>query len=264
MTEPLTCYLVDDELHAHHILSKFISRVSYLRLLGQSVDPFEGLEQIQELKPDILFLDVEMPDMSGVALLKMLPMPHPVVVMVTASPHHAAETYNFESVTHYLLKPVGYDKFMEAINRVTKRLGYTAHSPATDTARPTVTGEPAPLPAGQPTSIDPRERVPYFLIKEDKKLIRVAPEDIVFVEGMKDYLKLHLTTRMLVTHMTMSKMEEMLAPSQFLRINRSYIVRRQAIREIDGNLITTLDGKKVPIGVTYREAVMKELKKNMI
>ncbi len=257
MTEPFTCYLVDDELPAHLVLSKFISRLPYLRLLGQSVDPFEGLEQVQTLKPDVLFLDVEMPDLSGVAFLKSLPLPHPLVVMVTASPQYAADTYNFEAVTHYLLKPVGYDKFTEAISRITKRLGYIPSSAVPSASTIGTVAAPAPL-------TDPREKVPYFLIKEDKKLIRVAPEDIVFVEGMKDYLKLHLTTRVLVTHMTMSKLEEMLPPSQFLRINRSYIVRRQAIKEIDGNMITTLDGKKVTIGVTYREAVMKELKKNMI
>ncbi|MBO0938943.1 response regulator transcription factor [Fibrella sp. HMF5335] len=257
MHEPLTCYLVDDEPPAHHILSKFIGRVPYLKLLGQSLDPFEGLEQVQTLKPDVLFLDVEMPDLSGVAFLKTMPLPHPVVVMVTASPQFAAETYNFESVTHYLLKPVGFDKFTEAVNRITKRLGY---APDGAGAEPPTSNNPVQPQA----AVDPREKVPYFLVKEDKKLIRVAPEDIVFAEGMKDYLKLHLTTRTLVTHMTMTKLEDMLPPTQFLRVSRSYIVRRQAIKEIDGNQITTLDGRKLGIGVTYRDAVMKELKKNMI
>lgn len=257
MKDTLTCYLVDDESPAHVIMSKYISRVPYLALLGQTYDPFEGLEQVQQLKPDILFLDVEMPYMTGVEFLKSLPQPHPLVIMVTASPQFAAETYNFEAVTHYLLKPAGFDKFLEAINRVTKRLGFAVDPNAPAPTRPTARLQTEP-------PIDPRETIPYFLIKEDKKLIRVAPEDIVFAEGMKDYLKLHLTTRALVTHMTMSKLEEMLPPSQFLRINRSYIIRRQAIKEIDGNQITTLDGKKVAIGVTYRDRVMEELKKNMI
>jgi two-component system LytT family response regulator len=257
MNSTLTCYLVDDESPAHVILSKYISRVPYLTLIGQNYDPFDGLEQVSKLKPDILFLDVEMPYMTGVEFLKSLPQPHPVVVMVTASPQFAADTYNFEAVTHYLLKPVGFDKFLEAINRVTKRLGFDIDPTIPTPTRPSTPVQPE-------TQADPREKIPYFLIKEDKKLIRVAPEDIVFAEGMKDYLKLHLTTRVLITHMTMSKLEEMLPPSQFLRINRSYIIRRQAIKEIDGNQITTLDGKKVVIGVTYRDRIMEELKKNMI
>lgn len=257
MKETLTCYLIDDESPAHVIMSKYISRVPYLALLGQTYDPFEGLAQVQMQKPDILFLDVEMPYMTGVEFLKALPLPHPVVVMVTASPQFAAETYNFDSVTHYLLKPVGFDKFLEAINRVTKRLGFAIDPEAPIPTKP-------PIRTQTDSSADSRDKIPYFLIKEDKKLIRVAPEDIVFAEGMKDYLKLHLTTRVLITHLTMSKLEEMLPPAQFLRVNRSYLIRRQAIKEIDGNLITTLDGKKVPIGVTYRERVMDELKKNMI
>lgn len=257
MNERLTCYLVDDEPPAHYIMSKYIERVPYLNLLGQSLDPFEGLERVQEFKPDILFLDVEMPYMTGVEFLKSLPLPHPMVIMVTASPQFAADTYQFESVTHYLLKPAGFDKFLDAVNRVTKRLGFEP-----DPNAPTPTRPPARNQSREP--VDPRERIPYFLIKEDKKLVRVAPDDIVFAEGMKDYLKLHLTTRTVVTHMTMSKLEEMLPPSQFLRVNRSFIVRRQSIKEIDGNQITTLDGRKVTIGVTYREAVMNELKKNMM
>lgn len=258
MNSSLSCYLLDDESPAHIILSKYISRIPYLTLAGQSYDPFEGLDQVQALKPDVLFLDVEMPFMTGVEFLKALPQPHPVVVMVTASPQFAADTYNFDAVTHYLLKPVGFDKFLEAVNRVTKRLGFQI-----DPNAPVPTRPPIRTPTANPP-VDSRETVPYFLIKEDKKLIRVAPEDIVFAEGMKDYLKLHLTTRVLITHMTMSKLEEMLPPSQFLRINRSYLIRRQAIREIDGNQITTLDGKKVTIGVTYRDRVMDELKKNMM
>ncbi|WP_338870776.1 LytTR family DNA-binding domain-containing protein [Spirosoma sp. SC4-14] len=257
MSESLTCYLIDDESPAHVIMSKYISRVPYLTFLGKSYDPFEGLEKVQALRPDILFLDVEMPYMTGVEFLKSLPLPHPLVIMVTASPQFAAETYNFDSVTHYLLKPVGFDKFLDAINRVTKRLGFAIDPEAPVPTKPQIRSQTEP-------AVDPREKIPYFLIKEDKKLIRVAPEDIVFAEGMKDYLKLHLTSRVLITHMTMSKLEEMLPPSQFLRINRSYLIRRQAIKEIDGNLITTLDGKKVAIGVTYRERVMEELKKNMI
>ncbi|MEZ0541523.1 LytR/AlgR family response regulator transcription factor [Fibrella arboris] len=245
MSEPIRCYLLDDDQPAHVVLSKFISRLPYLQLIGQNVDPFEGLEEVQTLAPDVLFLDVDMPDLGGIAFLKSLPQPHPVVVMVTALPQYAAETYNFESVAHYLLKPVGYDKFLEAISRVTKRLGY--------------------MPDGsKSTAVAPREEKPYFLVKEDKRLIRVTPEDIVFVEGMKDYLKLHLRSRTLIAHMTMNKLESRLPASQFLRVNRSYIVRRQAIDEIDGNQITTIGGGKIPIGVTYREAVMNELKKNMI
>ncbi|AQG80156.1 LytR/AlgR family response regulator transcription factor [Spirosoma montaniterrae] len=258
MNETLTCYLIDDEGAAHHIMTKYIERVPYLRLLGKSTDPFDGLDKVQELKPDVLFLDVEMPYLSGVEFLRSLPLPHPAVIMVTASPEFAAETYNFDAVTHYLLKPAGFDKFLEAINRVAKRLNFVA-----DPNAPVLT-RPATRPQSDELA-DPRERVPYFLIKADKKLVRVAPDDIVFAEGMKDYVRLQLNDQLLITHMTMSRLEEMLPPSKFLRVHRSFIVRRQAIKEIDGNLIKTIDGqKRVQIGVTYRDAVMEELRKNLL
>ncbi|OIN55462.1 LytR/AlgR family response regulator transcription factor [Arsenicibacter rosenii] len=258
MSEKLTCYLIDDEGAAHHIMSKYIERVPYLHLLGKNTDPFDGLDKVQEYRPDILFLDVEMPYMTGVEFLRSLPQPHPEVIMVTASPQFAAETYSFESVAHYLLKPVGFDKFLEAINRVTKRLGFSVDPTASIPTRPLAK-------RSLQEKIDPRENVPYFLIKTDKKLVRVAPADILFAEGMKDYIRLQLADQLLIAHMTMTKMEEMLPPSQFLRVHRSFIVRMEAIKEIDGNMITTLDGqKRVQIGVTYRETVLEKLKRNMV
>lgn len=257
MNETLSCYLIDDETPAHVIMSKYIERVPYLRLLGQTFDPFDGLDEVTSLRPDILFLDIEMPDMSGIAFLKSLPLPHPVVIMVTGSPQFAAETYNFESVTHYLSKPVGFDKFLEAVGRATKRLGFDIDPNAPLPTRPPARNQTDPV-------TDVRETFSSFIVKVDKKLITVMPEDILYVEGMKDYLKIHLSDRMLVTHITMTRIEEMLPPSQFLRVHRSFIVRRQAIKEIDGNVITVTGGRKLDIGVTYRQRVMDDLNKNLL
>lgn len=257
MNETLTCYLLDDESPAHIIFSKYIGRVPYLTLLGHNTDPFDGLEQVKALRPDILFLDVEMPDMNGIEFLKSLPQPHPVVIMVTGSPQFAADTYNFESVTHYLAKPVGFSKFMEAIDRATKRLGFQVNPDAPLPTRPPARNQTDPV-------TDIRETFSSFIVKVDKKLVTVVPENILYVEGMKDYLKIHLLDRMLVTHITMTRIEEMLPPSQFLRVHRSFIVRRQAIKEIDGNVITVTDGRKLDIGVTYRQRVMDDLNKNLL
>ena len=255
MKEPLTCYLIDDQTPNHVIFTKYIEQVPYLTLLGHSLDPFEGLDRVQALQPDVLFLDIEMPGMTGLQLLNALPPPHPAVVMVTASPQFAAVTYEIDSVVHYLHKPVGFDKFMDAVRRVTKRLGFETDPNAPAPTRP---------PVQPPPPVDPREKVPYFLLKEDKKIHRVAPQDILYAEGMKDYIKFHLPKQVLVIHMTMSRLEEMLAPAHFLRINRSFIVRLGAIKEIDGNQITLIDGDKLSIGVTYRDGVMAVLKKYML
>ena len=139
---------------------------------------------------------------------------------------------------------------MRAINKATGNRSFSQEAPTP--APPIVAPSPEPAP----------EHTDFILIKEDKKLMKVVPEEIVFIEGMKDYLKIHLPGRVLVTHMTMLKIEAMLPAALFLRVNRSYIVRKRAIQEIDGNVITTTDGKKVPIGVTFRESVMETLRKN--
>ncbi|QHV96197.1 LytR/AlgR family response regulator transcription factor [Spirosoma endbachense] len=258
MALTLKCFIIDDEQPARAVLEKFIQRVPFLELVGQSYNAVDALWEIQQVQPDLILLDVEMPEMTGIEFLRSLSLPRPQVIMVTASPQYAVEGFELE-VLDYLLKPVAFDRFLRAINKAVTKLQPSAApmvslpslnpQPASRTAE-TATNQPAPAN--------------FFLVKEDKKLIKVLPEEIVFVEAMKDYLTIHLPTRTIVTHMTMTKIEEMLPSAQFLRVNRSYIVRKGAIREIDGNLITTTDGKRVPIGVTYRESVWKAMKENLM
>lgn len=254
----LRCFIIDDEQPARAVLEKFIQRVPFLELAGQSYNAVEALLAVQQVRPDLILLDVEMPEMTGIEFLRALSDPRPQVIMVTASPQYAVEGFELD-VLDYLLKPVAFDRFLRAINRAVTKL-----QPAVLTA--VSLPAPAPLPVEPPveTSNGAGEKASFFLVKEDKKLIKVVPEEIVFVEAMKDYLTIHLPTRTILTHMTMTKIEEMLPTEQFLRVNRSYIVRKNAIKEIDGNLITTIDGKRVPIGVTYRESVWKVMKKNLM
>jgi two-component system LytT family response regulator len=260
MSLKLRCFIIDDEQPAQAVLEKFIQRVPFLEIVGQSYNAIEALWAVQEIQPDLILLDIEMPEMTGIEFLRALTPPRPQVIMVTASPQYALQGFELD-VLDYLLKPVAFDRFLRAINKAVTKL-----QPST-----TPTGNPAFLGI-QPASVQPSpepttsysEPAGFFLVKEDKKLIKVTPEEIVFVEAMKDYLIIHLPTRTITTHMTMTKIEEMLPSAQFLRVNRSYIVRKEAIREIDGNLITTIDGKRVPIGVTYRESVWKAMKENLM
>ena len=200
-----------------------------------------------------------MPEMTGIEFLKSLNAPRPQVIMVTASPQYALEGFELD-VLDYLLKPVAFDRFLRAINKAVTKLQPSVSLPGNG---PALSEMPDNRPATK-TGQSAGESASFFLVKEDKKLIKVLPEEIVFVEAMKDYLVIHLPARTITTHMTMTKIEEMLPSTQFLRVNRSYIVRKGSIREIDGNLITTIDGKRVPIGVTYRESVWKSMKENLM
>jgi len=169
------------------------------------------------------------------------------------------EGYEHE-LTDYLLKPVSFERFLKAVNkvdnaRVPKYLQATNESVRELGSQAKQSTEQAEA-AGFTSD--------FLLLKENKKLIKVSPGEIHFIEGMRDYLKLYWSDRVAVIHMTMSKIEEALSPSQFLRVNRSYIVNKKVIREIEGNEITTNSGRKIPIGITYRANVLAVLQKNRI
>ena len=262
MTPSLRCYIIDDELPAQAVLEKFIHRVPFLELVGQSSNAVDALFAVQEVRPDLIFLDIEMPEMTGLEFLNALSTPRPQVIMVTASPQYAVEGFEL-NVADYLLKPVAFDRFLRAINKVTREVADSAglSTPATASS---LGKSLLPEKTEADVQLAGDGKSEFFLVREDKKLVKVVPSDIIFVEAMKDYLTIHLTGRTIVIHMTLTKMEEMLPTAQFLRVNRSYIVRKGAIKEIDGNLITTVDDKRVPIGVTYRDSVWEAMKNNIM
>ncbi|MCF0071222.1 LytTR family DNA-binding domain-containing protein [Dyadobacter sp. CY261] len=258
----LRCIIVDDEADARRLIEIYVQKVPYLELVGFAENATDALFMIRDIKPDIVFLDIEMPEMTGFELLKLLPAARPAVIMITADPSYALEGYEHE-LTDYLLKPVPFERFLKAVNKVD-----SAHLPkhlqgASEPRREFV------QPAGESHEADDVNTFTgalndFLLLKENKKLIKVAPSEIHFIEGMRDYLKLYWADRVAVIHMTMSKIEEVLSPTQFLRVNRSYIVNKKVIREIEGNEITTNTGRKIPIGVTYRANVLAALQKNRI
>lgn len=261
MSQPIRCFIIDDEAPSRLLIEKFINRVPYLLLVGQSSNAVDALFAIGQTKTDLVFLDVEMPEMTGFEFLRALPnrpgFTRPAVIMVTAYSEFALQGYEHD-VLDYLLKPVLFDRFMQAINRLVDRRGNIYTPPSTP---PPANFVETPLPASVPPTLLTNEEAdgePFILVKEDKKLIRIAPGDIVFTESFNDYLTIHLEEGgQVTTYTTVAKFEALLPKSQFLRVNRSYIVRIGAIKEIEGNLITTLDGKRVPIGVTYREHVIE-------
>jgi len=272
MSQPLRCYIIDDEPAARELIAKYIGRIPYLELIGQATNAVDALFVLESLQPDLLFLDVEMPEMTGFEFIRVLAAQHPgvrlpAVIMITAYPQYAVEGYEHE-VADYLLKPTSFERFMRAINRVAPRRPAaealeSRPEPPRESAAPGLR-EAALLPLASDGTEAQAGKASFFLVKEDKKLIRLVPQEIVFVESLKDYLNIHLAARTITTHMTMTKLEGMLPADQFMRVNRSYLVRLSAIKEIDGNLITTTDGKRVPIGVTYRERVMEAMKQNMM
>ncbi|GGM96098.1 DNA-binding response regulator [Dyadobacter beijingensis] len=267
MTGKISCLIVDDEEPAHEVLKFLIAKLSWLVYAGSCYNVVEALEMIPEVKPDIIFLDVNMPELSGLDLLSIVEAPDSHVIMTTAHAQYAVDGFSFD-VTSFLLKPIGFDRFLKAVTKVRKLMGNS--QPAIDKPRhlaEEVHGGEAPrgnVPAF--ASEPPAEQRPepaheeYMWIRADRKMYCVWFKDIYFIEGLKDYVKVYYSNGVLVTLASMATMMTRLPAPPFVRTHRSYIVNRNMIRMIEGNMVTMLNGMKVSIAVSpTRDEVFRQL-----
>jgi DNA-binding LytR/AlgR family response regulator len=221
---------VEDEILAQDVIRNHLSKMGQLELLGVYRTAPEAQTALQNLDVDVLFLDIRLPGMSGLHFLRGLADP-PLVVLTTAYAEYALESYEF-NVIDYLLKPISFERFSKAVNKILDgRLYSLSNTPA-----------------------EARDE-DHIFIKSNSKFFRVDFSEILYVQGMKDYLKLYTPDFTLVTHHTMNEMEKTLPSRQFLRVHRSYIVAIKHIRAIYGNSIE-LGKVTIPIGVNYKDTVM--------
>ncbi len=255
MKKCLNCIIIDDEPLAQELIEKFIKRVSYLSLLEKFDNAVEAIGKISILKPDIVFLDVQMPEMTGVELLQSFGEYHPTVILISAHSQYALDGFEYDAVD-YLLKPVAFSRFMKAIHKALVKLNFVPSSEEKDIyAEKELVGNGS---LNGRTNEDLSASDKFFMVKADKKLIKINLEDIVYVEGMKDYVKIHFHDRCVITHSTMTKIEGLLPTPDFIRINRSFIVQLSQIKLLEGNMIETRNGKKLMIGVRYRESIKEK------
>jgi len=243
MKENITCLIVDDEPLAQNLLRRYVDRLSHLRLIGVCDNALQALDVMHRESPDILFLDINMPEISGMQLVKMLGVSHSGIILTTAYPNYAVESYDF-AVTDYLLKPISFDRFVKAVSKVSER------------------SEIKDQQAGE--SIHEIRSDDFFMVRSDRKLVRINVREIMLVEGMKDYLKIHLSGSVVIVHMTIGKMEQLLEKRQFLRVNKSYIINMREIKILDGNEVELSNKQKVVIGATYRERIFDNLHNRII
>lgn len=221
--------IVDDEPIAHQILEQYILQTGGLTLVAKSRNAMEAFARLGQLEIDLLFLDIEMPLMNGIAFLKSLANP-PKVIFTTAYAEHALEGFELNAVD-YLLKPFSYERFAKAVAKV----------PAT-AAQPAENGED------------------FLAIREKDAWLRIPYADILYIEGAKDYMKVYTPTRSYLARFTMKKLEETLPRQLFVRTHKSYIAALRHIRLVKAeNLLLTGD-VSVPLSPVYKEAVMKAFK----
>jgi len=255
----LKCIIVEDETLAQDVIRNHLARIGGLELLGAFRTAPEALPLLESGEVDILFLDIRLPGMSGLHFLRTLPDP-PLVVLTTAYAEYALESYEF-NVIDYLLKPISFERFSKAVNKILDGRLYPAPGGLPAGGQPSVAADlstalasdPSIPPAGD-TSVPPAGD--HIFIKSNSKFFRVDFQEILYVQGMKDYLKIHTPEFTLVTHQTMNELEKLLPSRLFIRVHRSYLVAVRQIRSIYGNTIE-LGKVEIPIGVNYKDAVME-------
>ena len=205
----IKCLVIDDELPARDVLEKHIAGVEALELAGSCTNAVEALSFLQSNTVDLLFLDIQMPHILGTNFIRTLKNP-PKVIFTTAYRKYAIEGFELDAVD-YLLKPISFDRFLKAINKI---LQVNLQSSA-------------PLPAAE-THAEPAQ--PFLYLRVDRKMVKVLFSDILYIEGLRDYVKLYTISKVIITKHLLSSLEEMLPSDGFLRIHRSYIV---SISKID-------------------------------
>ena len=235
----LRCFVVDDEPLAVKMLENFIARTPFLELVASFTDPVLALSEMRTQAPDLVFLDIQMPDLSGMELSRMVPA-GTRIIFTTAFKQYAFESYEV-SALDFLLKPIRYQKFLEAAEKA--REWFALKEAATAAASPA-----APAPASEAKT--------STFFKVDGALRKVEFDDILFVEGMKDYVMVFLASQKqpLVTHVTMKGMEEMLPAGQFMRIHRSFIVALDKVASVSGTGDVKVGDRLLHVSDAYREA----------
>jgi two-component system, LytTR family, response regulator len=228
----IRCIAVDDEPLALELLVDNIGKVPFLKLVGTCANPIELMDLLQRQEADLLFLDIQMPGMTGMQFLQGVSQ-RPMVVLVTAYEKHALEAFGLD-VVDYLVKPVPFERFLKACNKARDLHQLKQHK----------------SPPGGPDAPG------FFFVPSDYSLLKVETTDIVMVEGLKDYVKIHLksTNKAIVTRMSMKSIEDLLPPQHFVRVHRSYIVAIAHISSVRKTSVF-IGEHEIPIGDSYREVV---------
>lgn len=227
---PITCIIVDDEPLAVKLLESFVQKTSQLRLEASFTDSVEALGWLKEHPVNLAFMDIQMPDMNGMELSHMLPE-GTKVIFTTAFKEYAFESYEVSAID-FLLKPIRYNKFIAAVEKAEQWFTLEEGRGKKEEARDTM------------------------FLRVDGELRQIKMNDILYVEGMKDYVRFHLEGERLplTTHMTMKAVEDALPTDDFMRINRSYIVRLDKIRTVDRNLCVYIGDEVIRVTEAFREA----------
>jgi DNA-binding LytR/AlgR family response regulator len=237
-SKKIKCLVIDDEPPARDILKKYIAGVDLLQLAGECSNAVETLSFLQSNSVDLLFLDIKMPHILGTSFLRTLKNP-PKVIFTTAFRKYAVEGFDLNAVD-FLLKPISFERFLQAVNKV-MQLNIHAEG-KTNSFNETL----------------PDQSHPFLYFRADRKMVKVFLEDILFIESLKDYIKVVTTNKVIVSKQSISSLDEMLPKDAFVRVHRSYIIAVNKIDSYNTDLIE-IGKKEIPIGRLFRHDVSRML-----
>ena len=236
-TKKIKCLIIDDEPPAQVVLKNYISQVSSLELAGCCNNAMEAISFLQQQTVDLLFLDIEMPGLLGTNFIRTINNP-PKVIFTTAYRKFALEGFELNAVD-YLLKPISFDRFIMGVNKVLQ-LNFQ------------------PTNGTQNTELTPEPNHPFLYLRADRKMVKILFKEILFIESLKDYIKIVTINKTIVSRQSISSLENMLPKDSFLRIHRSFIVAINRIDSFNGEIID-IAKNELPIGRLFKHDVNIQL-----
>ncbi|OKS85661.1 LytR/AlgR family response regulator transcription factor [Mucilaginibacter polytrichastri] len=235
----LSCYIVDDELHAIEVLAHHIEAIKELQLLGYNTNPIAGLREVNEKHPDVLFLDIDMPNLDGIEFRKLI-APDIRVIFTTASPDHALDAFEIAAFD-YLLKPISYSRFQRAINKLNQFVSVNDHP-----------------------EIKSKDNFFYIKCENKGKMVKINFEDIMYIESNSNYVIVSTKETKYNTYLTLKEIKARLPDDYFFRIHKSFVINHTQINYIDGNQIVLTDKSVLQLGNTYRDAFFDLVNRHII
>ncbi len=235
--KPILTLLVDDEFLALNLLEEFARQAPDLEVVEKVKNPIRALEILQTQPIDLMFLDIQMPTLSGNHLLRTLSHP-PLTIFTTAYTDYAVEAFELRAVD-YLLKPFSFERFLKAVNLAREQLQLRD--------QPAAVASATPAPAKD-----------FFSVKVDGKVVKIFFDDILFIEGLKEYVRIVCPDARHVTLESLRHLEETLPPDRFLRVHKSYIVARDKVQSLNGNMLE-IGPHKIPISRSKRDEVVARI-----
>jgi two-component system LytT family response regulator len=243
----LKCLIIDDEFLARQLLEGYVSKVPYLEMVALCESALDAIRILQEQKIDLVFLDVNMPELNGINFIKSLKH-KPEIIITTAYSEHALEGYQLD-VVEYLLKPIYFERFLQAANKTRDLIELKAKASQASNAGS--------------TSIAGMEGNSFFIKTGPQKIVKIGLNDILYVESLHEYIRIHLKNESFTIYHSLKSLLEILPSEQFVQIHRSFIVNFNRITVVEGNTVR-IDSIELNVGKNYREEFLNKVKLNSI